>query len=95
MEGFVAEQEERRDNDKVRAVLDRVLEERDYQRTRWMSDKDHSPRDWTVIMTVWLGKASSNTYPYHYADDPDAVKAFKKRVTQLAAICLAALEALE
>jgi len=78
-------------------VFDRVLEERSYQRKRWTSehDKKHSPLEWSGIMSVWNGKVAKATHLYRNPDDPASLKEFKKRVTQLAAICIAALESVE
>lgn len=88
---------EQRDNKTIRAVLDRVLEERDYQRTRWTleHDREHTTLEWSGILSVWNGKVASTTCLYQDQRDPKALEAFKKRTTQLAAICIAALEALE
>lgn len=88
------------ENEKESAVLARVLEERNYQRTRWTQedpehDKKHTTMEWLAIMTVWAGKVAKSTYVYANPKDPASLKEFKKRVTQLAAICLAALEAVE
>ena len=80
----------------ARKVLDGVLEERDYQRSRWTQDKTRTMQDWACILGTWTGKVQSTTYnPNGAVDSPEARQAFKKRVTQLGAICLAALEALE
>ena len=91
--------EDRRELDLVvqRAVLDRILKEREYQRSRWGDDHDlgHSKEDWLIILTTYLGKAASDSHPYRSKDDPESLKAVKKRLIQTAAICMAALEALE
>jgi len=80
-----------------RTVLDQILEERTYQRNRWGDDHDlyHTKEDWMIILTSYLGKAASDAHPYRSTDDPAAMRAFKKRLVQTAAICVAALEALE
>ena len=89
-------EQERRDADaaKRRRAVDAVLEERVYQKGRWTPehDKKHSTQDWASIMAVYTGKVASSTYPYDYVDSEQGKETFKKRVTQLAAICLAALE---
>lgn len=80
----------------ARKVLEGVLEERDYQRSRWTQDKERTLQDWACILGTWAGKVQSTTYnPNGAVNSPEARQAFKKRVTQLGAICLAALEALE
>ena len=89
-------QERRQDvNAPQRGVMTAVLEEREYQRARWHSDQHHQPSDWLAILTVWLGKTASEAPPYRDPSNPEALKAFKKRITQLTAIGLAALEAME
>jgi hypothetical protein len=86
--------EERRDGELTaqRRALNRVLEERDHQIKRWTPEHDrrHTTQDWSTILTSYNGKVASTTSLY--LDDKEA---FKKRVTQLAAICLAALEAVD
>jgi hypothetical protein len=96
-ESTVTGVQERRqpDNAQQRGVLDAVLQEREYQRQRWHSDQHHQQSDWLAIMTVWLGKIASEAPPYRDPSNPEAAKAFKKRITQLTAIGLAALEAME
>ena len=92
-------EQERRDSvtTNSRKAVQAVLTERDYQMQRWSSehDKKHSTQDWASIMAVYTGKVVSTTYPYDHTDSPQGKESFKKRVTQLAAICLAALEAVE
>ena len=87
--------EEQRLRDKLRRALDDIIEERDYQLRRWSEDADREKQlgEWLVILTVYLGKAAQCTYPYNYTDDEHAQGQFRKRVTQLAAICAAILEA--
>lgn len=90
--------EERRKDDAAvaRRAVDGVLEERDYQRERWTTDQERTLQDWACILGTWTGKIQSTTYnPQGAVDTPEARQAFKKRVTQLGAICLAALEAVE
>ena len=67
-----------------------MLKERDYQTKKWSLeyDKEHTLQDWSTILTSYNGKVAATTEIYR-----DDRKAFRKRVTQLAAICLAALEA--
>jgi hypothetical protein len=89
--------DERRDvdNRKTRDALDGVLEEREYQRNRWGTphDQQHSRADWLTILTVYSGKIAENVTPYAASDDKESLRGFRKRLTQMAAICLAALEA--
>lgn len=91
---------ERRKNDAQlgREALGKVLEERDYQRKRWLlkDDQCYTIQDWTNILGTWMGKVHSSTYSQQgFAETPERRRMFKKRVTQLGAICLAALEAVE
>ena len=92
-------EQDRRDADAAhrRKAVQAVLEERDYQTKRWTleHDRKHSSQDWASIMAVYVGKVASTTYPYDYTDSPQGKESFRKRTTQLAAICLAALEAID
>lgn len=86
---------------KVREVFNEILTEREYQKQRWGAEHDakHTEQDWLSILTVWLGKAASTTHPYAFLDAQLNVKkdkeAFRKRLIQIAAISLAAIEALD
>ena len=92
-------EEDRRvvENARQRSILDAVLQEREYQRGRWGTphDQQHSENDWVTILTVWLGKAASELPSFRMRDDPGGKKAFRKRLVQLTAIGMAALEATE
>ena len=82
----------------MRTAINEIIHERNFQMARWGTDHDkaHTLQDWSVILTVWLGKATSHAPPY--TDQRDATKdiqAFRKRLVQLAAICVAAIEALD
>jgi hypothetical protein len=91
----MADPEERREPEsaRMRAAINEVIYERNYQVERWGTDHDkkHSPQDWATILTVWIGKAASRTPPYAASDNEE----FRKRLVQIAAICVAAMEALE
>jgi len=75
---------------RAQRVLNDVLKERDHQRGRWSIEDDvlHSHCEWTNILTTWLGKACHSA---RHGDTP----AFRKRLVQVAAICMAAIEALD
>jgi hypothetical protein len=91
----VGKPEEREpENNPQRKAIDRILKEREYQRERWGSahDRGHTIEEWSNIITVYTGKVAATVEPYGRHMDKEA---FKKRITQLAAICAAALEALE
>lgn len=69
-----------------------IYAEREYQLRRWgrEHDQQHTPEEWQVILSVYAGKVASTVKPY----TPDAkLEAFRKRVKQLGAICVAVLEA--
>lgn len=93
----MADSEDRRDpgGQKARAALQAVIDEREYQRHRWDTphDRQHSRAGWLTILNVWMGKTAENVAPYAAADDKESLRGFRKRLTQIAAICLAALEA--
>ena len=86
----VVEERRKVESQASRKALDGVLEERDYQRSRWNQDKERSMQDWSGILGTWMGKIHAATYSSDGA--PVSKEAFKKRVTQLGAICLAVLE---
>ena len=71
-------------------VVDDVLQERSYQRGRWSIETDvlHSDCEWITILSTWLGKAASVA---RGGDRPT----LRKRLVQIAAICMAAIEALD
>ncbi len=85
--------EERRVENKRRAALDEILEERTYQTQRWGVDEtDKTPADWLAIIVVSLGKAAQEL-PI-YGRKGYIKERFKKRLIQIAAICMAAIEQL-
>jgi hypothetical protein len=90
----MSEVDDRRLRDRLRQALDDIVRERDYQLQRWSTDHDeqHTANSWLTILTVYLGKAAQCVYPYTYADDTPSKAQFKKRITQLGAICAAILE---
>ena len=71
-------------------VVDDVLQERDYQRGRWSVEDDvlHSDCEWVTILITWLGKAGS-------AARSGDKSTLRKRLVQVAAISMAAVEALD
>ena len=89
------------DSAKMREVLEEILQEREYQEKRWGVEHDakHTFQDWLVILTVWLGKLASTVHPYAFLDkQPNPSqdrKDYRKRLIQVAAICLAAVEAMD
>jgi len=80
-----------------RSVLDQIIQEREYQRSRWGSEHDlqHTKEDWLVILMAYVGKMAAECHPYRDRKDPEALKAVRKRFAQAAAISAAAMEALE
>ena len=75
-----------------RAIKD-ILGEREYQRRRWSIEDDaaKTPEYWLGVLTIWLGKAGQETPVYQGANY--SRERFRKRVTQLGAICATILEA--
>lgn len=71
-------------------VVDDVLNERGYQRGRWSVEHDvlHSQCEWVTILSTWVGKAASVAL----GGDKSALR---KRLVQVAAICMAAIESLD
>jgi len=70
------------------------LEERHKQRNKWgyAHDVRHNVADWHIILSVYLGKLGYETELYQQSGF-DKEKA-KKRLVQISAIALAAVEAL-
>lgn len=69
-----------------------ILEEREYQRRRWSTKEDlaRPPEYWLGVLTIYLGKAGQEAPVYQGSNySPER---FRKRVTQLGAICHAILE---
>ena len=75
----------------------KVLHEREFQRQRWSTDHDkqHSTSDWVSILAVYLGKAAISSEPYCATNDSKSKELFKKRLIQLSAICIAAIESMD
>jgi hypothetical protein len=78
-----------------RAALDAIIQEREYQKTRWKPDHDksHTPEEWHVILSVWLGKLANET-PMFQGEAYYDKKKFLKRLAQMGAIAAAAYEAI-
>jgi len=88
---------ERRDPDREsrRRALDEVIEELEYQDQRWgmTHDRQHTPEEWHVILSVWLGKLAQETPMFQGGNKYDKAK-FQKRLRQIGAIAIAAHAAL-
>ena len=93
---MTAQDNNRRLRDRLRKALDEIIQERDYQLQRWSTDHDerHSIGDWMTILAVYLGKAAQCVAPYAADEQETTREQFRKRVTQLGAICAAILESL-
>ena len=70
-----------------------ILGERDYQRRRWSIEEDKSkpPEYWLGVLSIYLGKAGQETPVYQGQNY--STERFRKRVTQIGAICATILEA--
>lgn len=66
-------------------ILREIMYEREYQEDRWGTEFDrlNTPNDWVAFLASYVGK--SVTLPWNVAE-------FRKRVIQVAALCLAILE---
>lgn len=85
--------EERRFNDSRRGVIDEILSERAYQIQRWDAhDRDKDPKDWMSLVVVYAGKAAQELPLYQGPNF--SKKRFRKCLVKLAAVCMAAIEAL-
>lgn len=71
-------------------VVEEVLKEREYQREKWTVEHDvqHTPLEWLAILATWVGKASAAAIRGDRAG-------FRKRLVQVAAICMAAVESFD
>lgn len=78
-----------------RKALSAIIEEREYQKKRWGPERDrgHTPEEWHVILTVWMGKLAFETPTFQGGSSYDKAK-FLKRLAQVGAIAAAAYEAL-
>lgn len=72
-------------------AMAQIIAERKYQISRWGLDKDktHSKQDWATLIATYAGKVAGSVPPQATYDNPQL---FARRVQQLGAICLAALE---
>jgi hypothetical protein len=88
--------DERRTNPLQRDILQAIVEEREKQRrmvATYEEDKNKPPGDWVGTLTIWLGKAAQETpLSRGRAFSPGM---FRRRLIQIAAICLAALETID
>ena len=78
-----------------RKALDEIVKELDYQSQKWGAehDKKHTPEEWHVILTVWMGKLAQETPMFQGEAYYDKAK-FMKRLRQIGAISAAAIAAL-
>jgi hypothetical protein len=78
-----------------RTALDAIIKEREYQRQRWGPDHDeeHTPGEWYLILSVWMGKLANETPMFQGVANYDEAK-FLKRLAQVGAIAAAAYEAI-
>ena len=91
----MAEENRTSDRDGLRAALDEIVKERNYQLLRWTPehDKGRSPTAWVAVLTVYMGKAAMECAPW--SDGPDKkqrMQRFRKRIRQVGAIAAAILE---
>lgn len=75
------------------AAIELVLAERDYQQQRWGTEHDakHTADEWIAILSIWLGKTAMEA-PI-YTGRKSSRDSFNRRLAQVAAICMAAIEA--
>lgn len=83
---------ERRSDRPRRDAIDAILRERLYQTGIWADDKKHTAVDWTILLLNYLGKLSQEALVHKREGvNRDRVR---KRIRQIGAICVAALEEL-
>jgi hypothetical protein len=87
------DKENKRIRAELRKAIDEVLEERAFQDKKWgrSHDVEHTPEDWVAILTVYLGKVAYETPLYQHG--PPRKEILRKRLCQVAAIAIAAMEA--
>lgn len=85
---------ERRADARLRRIVSLIAREREHQRRRWTdeADKRRTPADWIAVLSIFIGKAAMET-PLYQAKL--STTSFKKRIVQIAAICMAILEAID
>lgn len=90
-------QDERRrpESEAWRLALGAIIDEREYQKKRWgpEHDRGHTPEEWHVILSVWMGKLANETPMFQGESFYEKAK-FLKRLAQVGAIAAAAYEAL-
>lgn len=76
------------------AAWDAIVTERTYQKQRWSPehDKSHTPEEWHIILSAWMGKLANET-PLFQGEAYYDRKKFLKRLAQIGAIAAAAYEA--
>jgi hypothetical protein len=72
-------------------ALQEVLNELNYQKRRWsqLHDQRHTSKEWALIVAGYAGKLAT------CAVNEDDVAEVRKRLAQVSAICLSALEAIK
>lgn len=75
-------------------IIETIISEREKQQAIIPDDdRKKPPSHWVGILMIWLGKAASET-PLNRGRT-FSPSMFKRRLIQISAICLAALEALD
>jgi len=74
-------------------VMEGLLKELEYHSQQWgdAHDQQHTPEDWVMILTKYMGKVAGET-PFYKGVTYDSEK-FKKRLIQVAAIAISAWKA--
>jgi hypothetical protein len=86
--GEIMDPEDRRQGIAIRGILN----EMEYQRRRWSVKEDEAkpPEYWLGVLAIYLGKAGQETPVYQGSNFN--MSRFRKRVTQIGAICATILE---
>ena len=70
------------------SILKEIMDERNYQESKWCSDhdKDHCCYDWSAFIIKYLARA---------IEEPIDKEKFHTNMVKIAALCIAGIEAIE
>lgn len=81
------------DLEATKKVLEGVLKERDRQDSKW-GEQNHNPLEWLSILSEEVGEVALAINIAHFGDVPDWTN-YRKELLEVAAVAVAAVEALD